>query len=82
MLDMRRWLDDMRFQAPRSIRREIAGRFVVRARFNVAEEAIAFAERLAGIAGASFRPKSMVKDNKCGEAACSVRPLLCFSRAI
>ena len=35
MLDMRRWLDDMRFRPSRFIRREIAGRFVVRARFNV-----------------------------------------------
>jgi hypothetical protein len=48
MLDMRRWLDDMRFRPSRFIRREIAGRFVVRARFNVAEEAAAFAEHFAG----------------------------------
>jgi hypothetical protein len=48
MLDMWRWLDDMRFRPSRFTRREIAGRFVVRARFNVAEDAIAFAEHFAG----------------------------------
>jgi hypothetical protein len=50
MLDMRRWLDDMnmRFRPSRFIRREIAGRFVVRVGFKSAEEAIAFAEHFAG----------------------------------
>jgi hypothetical protein len=48
MLNMRRWLDDMRFRPSRLIWREIAGRFVVRARFNVAEEAAAFAKHFAG----------------------------------
>jgi hypothetical protein len=48
MLDMRRWLDDMRFRPSRFIRGEIVGRFVVRAGFKAAEEAAAFAEHFAG----------------------------------
>jgi hypothetical protein len=48
MLNMRQWLDDLRFRPSRFIRREIAGRFVVRVGFKAAEEAAAFAERFGG----------------------------------
>jgi hypothetical protein len=48
MKQMPLWPDDMRFRRSRFIRREIAGRFVVRARFNVTEEAAAFAKHFAG----------------------------------
>jgi hypothetical protein len=48
MRDMRQWLDDMRFNPSSFTWRETAGRFVVRVRFKVSEEAVAFAEHFAG----------------------------------
>lgn len=48
MRDMRQWLDDMRFDPSSFTWREIGGRTVVRVKFKVAEEAVAFAEHFAG----------------------------------
>ena len=48
MRNMRRWLDDMRFEASSLTWREIAVGIVVHIGFKAAEEAAAFAEHFAG----------------------------------
>jgi hypothetical protein len=48
MHNMRRWLDDMRFNPSSFNWSELDGRTVVRVTFNAAEEAQAFAEHFAG----------------------------------
>jgi hypothetical protein len=48
MRTMREWLDSMRFDPSNFTCREIGGRFVARVRFEVAEEAVAFAEHFEG----------------------------------
>jgi hypothetical protein len=45
---MRQWLDDMRFDASSFAWIETGGRTVVRVKFKINEEAIAFAEHFAG----------------------------------
>jgi hypothetical protein len=49
MRNMRRWLDDMRFEASSLTWREIAVGIVVHIGFKAAEEAAAFAKHFAGV---------------------------------
>jgi hypothetical protein len=48
MRNMRRWLDDMQFNPSSFNWSETDGRTVIRIKFEVAEEAVAFAEHFGG----------------------------------
>ncbi len=48
MRNMRRWLDDMQFDPSSYTWTEIDGRTVIRVKFEVAAEAVAFAEHFGG----------------------------------
>jgi hypothetical protein len=48
MRNMWKWLDHKQFEPSSFTFKKISGRFAVRVSFNIAEEAVAFAEQFAG----------------------------------